>query len=368
MQQLLEFQLRHRSKFSQLILLNKQAVIVSSCDSIFDTIPLKDKPVIDWFPFLESIFTNIWETASNQSNISFNKMETPIPQLPGTYDFSFSKIIIDKEELLLWCVYDYTDLYEDFKQFQQRKNELEIHRETLERRHQLFKNIEDINIQQNIIIESLDHLQLTYFNKIKSALLAPINALDGITYLLSGALENKDSKYTQQLRVTLKQLNLILDELETTNISNMPNFANQDFFLTDLCNETKDLIRKKNTQTKLTFTIDENIPKSLKGNYLYLKQTLWGIVGNAVSLHPESTFEIKINQSSKKENTLIINFQVVELLNKKTTFLSEQDYSTMIYRLSIVKQLLDLQKSSVDVSKNPKELSITVGFDLEYMV
>jgi hypothetical protein len=41
------------------------------------------------------------------------------------------------------------------------------------------------------IIESLDHLQLTYFNKIKSALLAPINALDGITFLLAEALEKK---------------------------------------------------------------------------------------------------------------------------------------------------------------------------------
>jgi hypothetical protein len=43
------------------------------------------------------------------------------------------------------------------------------------------------------IIESLDHLQLTYFNKIKSALLAPINALDGITFLLAEALEKKTS-------------------------------------------------------------------------------------------------------------------------------------------------------------------------------
>jgi len=368
MQQLLEFQLRHRSKFSQLILLNKQATIVSSCDSIFNTTSLKDKPVIDWFPFLESIFTNIWEMTSNESNISFNKMETPIPQLPGTYDFSFSKTIIDKKELLLWCIYDYTDLYEDFKQFQQRKNELEIHRETLERRHQLFKNIEDIKIQQNIIIESLDHLQLTYFNKIKSALLAPINALDGITYLLSGALENKDSKYTQQLRVTLKQLNLILDELETANVSHIPNFTNQEFLLSDLCDETEDLIRNKSKTTKLRFTIDESIPKSIKGNYLYLKQTLWGIIGNAISLHPESEFEININQASKEENSINLSFQVIEFLNKKTVFLSEQDYSTMIYRLSIVKQLLDLQKSNVEVNKNPKELSIIISFDLKYTI
>lgn len=364
MQQPRKSHFRHRSKFNQLILLNQQSLIVSSCDSIFNTVPFKDKPTIEWFPFMESIYPEIWKMVSKQSNLSFNKMETPIPELPGTYDFSFSKMRIEGEDLILWCIYDYTDLYEDFKQFQQRKNELEIHRETLEHRHQVFKNKEDIKIQQNIIIESLDHLQLTYFNKIKSALLAPINALDGITHLLSGALKNTNQNYIQQLRITLKQLTFILNELEDDRLGSLPDFSMQTFNLSDLCQETTAFVQQKQEHIQLSFSIDKSIPKTITGNFLYLKQTLQGILGNAADLHPNSTFKVKVSKSKNPKNKL--QFEVIEFLNDRTIILSEQDYSALIYRLSIVKQLLDLQKGNIYVDKNPKDLSITIRFDVDF--
>jgi len=293
-------------------------------------------------------------------------VETPLPDLPGTYDFSFSKVNLKEEELLLWCIYDYTDLYEDLRQFQQRKNELEIHRETLERRHKALDTKEDITMQQNIIIESLDHLQLTYFNKIKSALLAPVNALDGITFLLTQALENKNKKYTQQLRGAIRQLDLILDDLENVNVHKVPDFTQQDFSLLSLCIEAADLVKQNNPSTELSFSIEENIPKSIKGNYLYLKQVLFGILGNAIKLHPDSNFEIKISTLNQHKDQIHLSFQVIEFLSQKTRLLSKEDYTIMIYRLSIIKQLLDLQKGNLQVNKDQKNLSITINFDLEY--
>ena len=366
MQELQKNQLRHRSKFSQLILLNHQAHIVSSCDSIFDTRPVRKEPVTDWFPFLESIYPNIWQLVKDQSNITFNKVQTLIPQLPGFYDFSFSKVTIGGEDLLLWSIYDYTDLYEDYKQFQQRRNELEIHRETLERRYKILTSKEDIQIQQNIILENLDHLQLTYFNQIKSALLAPVNALDGITFLLAGALENKDRKYTQQLRIALKQLNFILDDLENVTGNESTDFTQQGFNLISLCTEIENLIRQKSNSPSLTFSIDENIPEILTGNALYLKQIFIGILGNAIGLHPDSSFKILIKQIKSNREKATLNFQIIEYLNAKTVFLSKVDSTNMIYQLSIIKQLIDLQKGNIYVDKNPKDLSISISFDLEY--
>ncbi|MFT5165943.1 MAG: hypothetical protein ACI8P3_001174 [Saprospiraceae bacterium] len=38
----------------------------------------------------------------------------------------------------------------------------------------------------------------------------------------------------------------------------------------------------------------------------------------------------------------------------------------MTYTLSIVKQLIDLQKGNIYVDKNSKDLSITISFDLRY--
>ncbi len=356
--------LRHRSKFSQLILLNEQAQIVSSCDSIFTASTFKNDQVTDWFPFMESIFPSLWSMMTNQPNISFNKMQTPIPELPGIYDFTFSKVSIEHEAFILWNIYDFTDLYEDFRQFQQRKNELEIHRETLERRYQSLIHKDDIKIQHNIIIERLDHLQLTYFNKIKSALLAPVNGLDGITFLLAKSLENKEKKYLQQLRITLKQLSLILDELEITNTTNLPAFSQENFKLIDLFIELTSIIPSK--PSSLKYSIDEKIPEVINGNSLYLKQTLFGIIINATNLHPKSSFEVKVKLLERQGHNLKIQFQLLEYLNAKSVLLSEEDYSILIYRLSIVKQLIDLQRGHIYVDKNPKDLSISINFDLNY--
>lgn len=38
----------------------------------------------------------------------------------------------------------------------------------------------------------------------------------------------------------------------------------------------------------------------------------------------------------------------------------------MTYTLSIIKQLVDLQKGNIYVDKNPKDLSISISFDLTY--
>ncbi len=367
MKEVKEFLLKHRSKFSQLIILDEQALIISSCDSIFDTQVLKESPVVSWFPFLESIYSNVWSMVEKDSNITFNKVETSLAELPGIYDFTFSTLTIQNKQLLLWSIYDYTDLYEDFKQFQQRKNELEIHRETLERRHKNLRSTEDIKLQQNIIIESLDHLQLTYYNKIKDALLSPVNALDGFTFLITGALETRDTKYTQQLRFAIKQLNLILDDLDTVNFENIANdFKNQEFNLLDLIHGIETLIQSKTNNFKLQHNIGVDVPDLLLGNFLYLKQTIFGILHNAAQVHPNSNYEIVINKIEDEPNLIKLHFQIVEYLNANSITHSKVDYSRMIYQLSIIRQLIELQQGQVFVQKDPKNLSISINFELSF--
>jgi len=365
MQHLNKSLLRHRSKFNQLILLNEQAMIISSCDSIFDTSTRQAQSVNTWFPFIESIYPSIWQVISSQPNISFNKVETPLAELPGIYDFTFSQVTIDSKTLVLWCIYDYTDLYEDLKQFQQRKNELEIHRETLERRYKVIQHTEDISAQQNIIIENLNHLQLTYFNKIKSALTAPVNALDGMTFLLTQATQNQGQTYTQQLRFALKRLSLTLDELTSPFGEQPSELLKTSFSINNLCQSLKQHLT---SHSKITYSIASDIPALIQGNFLYLQQTLTGIIGNATQLHPNSTFNLKIHLLEKEAKNIKLKFQIEELLNHTTALIPEDDYTNMIYRLSIIKQLLDLQKSNIIVDKQPKNLSITISFDLDFQL
>ncbi len=364
MQQLRKFQLRHRSKFSQLILLDDQARITTSCNSIFDTQPLLDQPVTCSFPFLESIFKNIWSIRPSDANVFFSKIETPIPELPGIYDFTFSKINIEGKELLLWAIYDYTDLYEDFKQFQQRKNELEIHRETLERRYQSLRQQVDIEDQQNIIIENLDHLQLTYFNKLKSALITPVNVLDGLTFFLTNSADKTKKPYLDRLKSTLKQLTGVLEELEAFDIRPLNSDSFQSFYIDNLKDDIKHHFEKKATQIEIKA---EEIPDAIQGNYLYLLQVVLGILNNALSLHPQSRFELSIHKlDTSNLEQIKLHFHIKEYLHNQTIFHTEEDYASMIYRLSIIKQIIDLQHGSIQVEKNPKELSISIQLYMNY--
>lgn len=362
MQEQRKFQLRHRSKFSQLILLDNRAMIISSCNSIFDTQELLQRPVTEWFPFLESIFPQIWAMDQAQSNIFFNKIETPIPELPGIYDFTFSKVILDQQELLLWSIYDYTDLYEDFRQFQQRKNELEIHRERLERRFQSLASKEDIDAQQNIIIENLDHLQLTYYNKIKSALITPINALDGLTFLLSNALSQRNTTYAGHLKHALGQLHQILEELENLDISEQSNL--QMFLLEDIIADIKQLFKALSLDIKVAPDI---LSTPFYGNSLYLRQILFGLLNNANNLHPQSKFTLAIKSFPRPSDQVRqLSFELREFLSSQSVFLAEEAYVTMIYRLSVIKQIIDIQGGTIQVDKDPKTLSISIQITLDY--
>jgi hypothetical protein len=103
-----------------------------SCDSIFNVSDLGALTVDKWFPFVESIFPSLVQLQPNSPELIFSKVEKPAQFLSGYYDFTFSKIANeDDEEFIFWEIYDYTPLYEDFRNYQQKRNELEIQRQIL---------------------------------------------------------------------------------------------------------------------------------------------------------------------------------------------------------------------------------------------
>ncbi|MFT5165942.1 MAG: hypothetical protein ACI8P3_001173 [Saprospiraceae bacterium] len=71
--------------------------------------------------------------------------------------------------------------------------------------------------------------------------------------------------------------------------------------------ETENFVLQKGKPDFLTFSIGEDIPKTLRGNFLYLKQTLLGIIGNTIDLHPDSSLEIKISAKDLSEGSLSVH-------------------------------------------------------------
>ena len=113
------------AKFCQVLFIKKSGDLSDSCDSIFDTSTLKNKLVSEWFPFMESIFPTLLTLTKDSPDLLFSKVEMPASFLNGYYDFTFSVSVIDGREYILWELYDFTSLYEDFRNYQQKRNELE---------------------------------------------------------------------------------------------------------------------------------------------------------------------------------------------------------------------------------------------------
>lgn len=120
------------ASWRQLILLDDEACILASCDSIFCTKKLRETGILEFFPLVESIFPNIVELKPGHPEIRIHKISPVYRGLSGYYDFSFIRTDIDTRLPILWTIYDFTRLYEDYYKNLQQKHDIEMARELLE--------------------------------------------------------------------------------------------------------------------------------------------------------------------------------------------------------------------------------------------
>lgn len=121
-----QYKAKRLERFNQLIVLDETGKVVQSCNAIFDTYEYSQKSICHDIPFLDSIFDIINEIPLNSPEILFSKVESSFRRLIGVYDFTFSKILIAEKAYILWAIYDFTTLYKDLIDYQQRYNDLEI--------------------------------------------------------------------------------------------------------------------------------------------------------------------------------------------------------------------------------------------------
>ena len=107
----------------QTLLLNMDAMLMHSCDSLFATPQFTNQNIILHFPFLESIFEELLERLKEEPRIIFKGIETKHQFLPGYYDYAFSLVHTNDKQLIQWQIIDETDTYNAMKVEQQSKNE-----------------------------------------------------------------------------------------------------------------------------------------------------------------------------------------------------------------------------------------------------
>lgn len=131
MTKLEKYRLEHLSKSTQVMIFDLDGAFLESCDSLFDTNQLKAKPLSTWFPIAGNIIDTI-KTMDINRELFFPRVEDPADFLAGVYDFRFVRIGTTEKSKLLLIISDFTEIYDKYRYFQQKYNEVRIEKQHLE--------------------------------------------------------------------------------------------------------------------------------------------------------------------------------------------------------------------------------------------
>ncbi len=344
----------HSDKFNQLIFLDKNSYVLNSCNTIFNTDVLQSKSAQEWYPFIESIFKDVWNL---DNQIRFAKVETNLPELKGTYDFSFSKVVLDGEEALLWSIYDYTELYKDLLSFQQSRNELEIRRDIIEKKYQKLVDFNEVLIEKNKELENINQLHQDYFLIVQNSLLSPINTLDGVNALFNTNNFDTNINYIEGLKNTFQSLQSVFADLEvlTTSFGGSKEDS-QNFNIYNLLVEVFDTFKKNTASGKqLIFHIDKDTPEILNGKPILLKQIIYCLMMNSYRLDHDAALDIHVRPLTAKNPDIDIQYIVKERKSEVMNRISSEQINELKLRLELVKKLIEIQGGTISIELDAEE-------------
>ena len=110
----------------QTLLINEDAMLLQSCDSLFATDDLRNRNIILYFPFLESVFDDLLKRLKKENRIVFKGVETKHSFLPGYYDYIFNVMYKNKKKVIKWQILDTTIPYQAIKINQQNHHEKSV--------------------------------------------------------------------------------------------------------------------------------------------------------------------------------------------------------------------------------------------------
>lgn len=332
-----EKETENNADFNQMLLLDENAYIVESCDSLFSTTELKSQTVIKWSPFVESIFDYLIDLKAGSPEILFSRVEHPNENLQGFYDFTFAPLKIKDKKYILWTIYDYTSLYRELQINQQRRHELEIQKQNLNNRihHIIVKNL-SLNAKKTV-------------SKKETPLLLKANNL-----ILKNIVADLDNIYPF-FKTTLESYLLHTFSIET--------------LVTDLAEEIK-----QNENVDLSYDISKDWSHEIIGDDNQIKYILYELL--TLSSHKESKVTIlNIDFNNKFSNEyqvlfkitnqrLYLNNQQIKELQNEISLEESREY---LFRLKIVLKLILLQNGFIQSITCQNNQTI-IEFGLTYRI
>lgn len=384
------YKIKRIEKSSQFILLDESGAFVDSCNSLFSTNTLRSTEVKFWAPFIESVFDSILQLEVGSPELYFSKVQSPSDQLLGFYDFSFSKIELEGKKHLLWIIYDYTSVYKEFFAYQQNRNELILKNERISVIQRVLQSQRDVLSKRNRELEKISEVKRKYYETISNGIKTPLNAINGISHMLSKKIKDKDTiEYISAIEKSLNQMKDLVEELIIlTNVDENVDFENVEFDICDLLNEISTRFEKMafDNDIMLNISVHSDIPKELYGNYIYLKHIMNGLIMNTLKLTQNGRINIDFTPIQiENQNRFLIEFKVQSsnddslplqfLHNKKgygngtneSVIKDKSIHSEIELRLSIINKFVDLHNGIFEIENSKKE-GAKVSFSFPYQV
>ncbi len=324
------------AKFCQVMLISKEGLVVESCNSIFDVSKYSNKNIVDWFPFLESTFPTVRSQPKDTPALIFSKVENPSSFLPGYYDFTFSIVEIDEKEFVLWEIYDFTTLYEDFRHYQQKRNELEIQRQLLALQNKQLKNRGDILNRENLILNLRE--------KIESPLTTYDTALDAIMTFIT---DDKSNDLLASLSKMSKQLIGIVKELPENRKKVSGGGIDENIFsLENVFYDSVQFIASQNKEINIIeASVAEDLPVRLFGDALGLKRIVVGLATNISKLYSNVVLKMHLYLENKTDARCLVGIQVKAIEGKELNI----PISESLLRIAIIKKIIKMNQGTLEM-------------------
>lgn len=317
--------INNKSSYLQTIILDKNGFIKDSCDSLFDSSVFKDKSIGNYFYFLASELPSI--IASEANKITYNQMQTTQACLPGFYDFVFSKILIEEQEHILWEIYDYTNVYQEYVKVQQIKNEIDIHEQFLSRQ-------KDLSSDENKTYPG-NFFQSEYLIKQKQEKNNLVYQLIHHSPDSSGLSTNQRNiglqnllKLKGHLKLMIKEINKFLDHVKTDDHGDI-----------DMIKLVDDLVAKESITDKLTIIYEDAFPSKVKIGKNVLSQIISLICfyefNQRKNVSASLSFDFQ-KEENEEISTLYINY--IEQLPLESDL--NDDSTKRVIKLTILKSLV----------------------------
>lgn len=344
-------------------------LIKDSCNTIFDFSSKIGVSLIDIFPFLENLRDSIVEKEALFLPL-VDISETDKPHLTGVFDFFFFVEEQLPNQPRICIIRDIKRSETNLFETQRLARITMLENEYLELQNKNIK-LENTLLQlRNQELQKSRELKNLFFSKISHELRSPVNGILGLSQIileqekLNGELKN----YVESIYTASKHLRIILDDildiskLEAGNIE----FQCYEFKLYTTFKHLKLNFLRALAQKKLFIDvhISSDVPAILLGDEVRLTQIFYNLISNAIKFTNEGGITIVVELIEKLDSQCRLRFCVSDTGIGMTEdelqrifepyeqigAISYQDLGGTGLGLSVVKQLVEMQGGSIQVS------------------